>query len=215
MTTLRFDDNRSEHSPMRLSGVAAALLAALLLAPLGAAAGDVAVEVLDTGDGLYLRFEVADYSLDFVDVDGADAYRVVAGHERPILEAGAPDLPSAVRSVAIPDDACLSAEVIGVEYADVADVDLAPSKGTLLRTVDPATVPFTYGPEYDLDAFYPNNLVELGAPYIMRDVRGATVDVRPFLYNPDRRAAHRDGAVRRQPARARQPAPVRGFRKDL
>jgi hypothetical protein len=184
MATRRFDTTRSGHARSLSPAALGALLAALLLAPLGAVADGFAVRTLDAADGLYLRYELEGYSLALVEVDGADAYRVVAGRERRILDAGAPDLPSAVRSVAIPDDACLSAEVIGVEYADVVDVDLAPSKGIILRTVDPATVPFTYGPEYGVDAFYPGSLVEVGAPYVMRDVRGAAIDVRPFQYDP-------------------------------
>jgi hypothetical protein len=185
MTTRRFDRPRPARPHRPPLGAALALLgAALLLAPLAAAADGVSVEAVGTDDGLFLSFTLDGYELDPVAVDDADAYRVVAGSERRILVAGAPDLPSAVRSVAIPDEACATAEVVGVDYVDLEGVAIAPSKGNLARTVDPATVPFEHGPEYAEDAFYPEALVELGSPYILRDVRGVAVDVRPFRYNP-------------------------------
>jgi hypothetical protein len=57
-------------------------------------------------------------------------------------------------------------------FTEIAGVDIAPSKGNLLRTVDTDTVPYEYGAAYRTDAFFPGNLVELGSPYIIRDLWG-------------------------------------------
>ena len=70
MATRRFDHHRPVHTPKRPYGAAAMLLAALLLAPLGAAADAVAVVVLETSDGLILKYEVSDYALVYVDMYG-------------------------------------------------------------------------------------------------------------------------------------------------
>ena len=54
-------------------------------------------------------------------------------------------------------------------------------QGPIKRTVDPADVPYTFGPVYDTNGFYPANVVELGDLYIMRSKRGVVVDVNPAV----------------------------------
>ncbi len=61
---------------------------------------------------------------------------------------------------------------------------VAPSKGNLLRTVNPSDVPFTYGIEYQQNAFYPANIAYLREPYILRDFRGQPLVIQPIQYNP-------------------------------
>ncbi len=66
-------------------------------------------------------------------------------------------------------------------------MDVAPSKGFVLRTVDKDSVPFTFGKAYQENAFWPADLAQLREPYIMRDHRGVVVTVNPFQYNPVQR----------------------------
>ncbi len=102
----------------------------------------------------------------------------------PILQAGAPDLLKMTASVIIPDMAAMQIEVLESHFTDFHDILIAPSKGNLTRDIDPATVPYTFGPEYTQDAFLPGELASLREPHIVRDYRGQTIVVYPFRYNP-------------------------------
>ncbi len=132
---------------------------------------------------------VIDYSLPqleqtAVEVNGQSMVYIELTGEPRLLIAGAPDLPHVTRSIIIPDQALMQARVLSCSYLEVKDIDIVPSKGNLLRTIDPATVPYQFGDAYRTDAFFPGELVELGEPYIMRDYRGLVVDVYPYQYNP-------------------------------
>ncbi len=102
----------------------------------------------------------------------------------PLLQAGAPAVPKVAVSIRIPDAAAMNYEIVSSEYTDYDNVLLAPSKGNLSRTIDPATVPYTFGEAYAQDAFYPTTMAQLDEPYIIRDVRGQAAWVYPFRYNP-------------------------------
>jgi len=97
---------------------------------------------------------------------------------------GAPDLPKLTASLVIPDNAAMELVVIASTYKDYPEMNIAPSKGILSRNIDPSAIPYQYGPEYSRDAFYPGSLTGTRNPYILRDLRGQTIIVYPFQYNP-------------------------------
>jgi hypothetical protein len=99
-------------------------------------------------------------------------------------QAGYPELPRLHRSLIIPDDALMAVRLVASEYRDVPNVKIAPSKGHLSRSVDPASVPYSFASVYQKDAFWPEEVVSLAEPYIMRDFRGQVVQIAPFQYNP-------------------------------
>jgi len=102
----------------------------------------------------------------------------------PLLQEGAPDIPKLTASLIIPDMAAMDIEVTGSEYVEYHNISIAPSKGNLYRDTDPSAIPYTYGREYAVDAFFPGKLAGLRDPYIARDYRGQTVVIYPFQYNP-------------------------------
>jgi len=101
-----------------------------------------------------------------------------------LLQEGAPELQKFSRSIIIPDNKQMALKVISADYVDYADVLIAPSKGNLSRLVNPADVPFEFGSVYQDDAFFPGSIAGLGSPYILRDLRGVTIEFTPFQYNP-------------------------------
>ena len=132
---------------------------------------------------------VVDYSFDefvrgAVRIDGEPWMTLELGRESLKHEAGLPALPDVSRSVIIPDNAEMAVRVIDSRYYEITDVDVVPSKGIVLRTVDKASVPYTFGKAYQENAFWPADLAEMREPYIMRDHRGLVVTVNPFQYNP-------------------------------
>jgi gingipain R len=50
--------------------------------------------------------------------------------------------------------------------------------------VDPQKVPFSFGDNYESNQFYPQEIVSLSDPYLLREVRGVSVTVSPIAYNP-------------------------------
>ena len=123
------------------------------------------------------------YKQEVITPNGA-AYVISAIGATPLLNAGSPDLPKVAASVIIPDQGEMKAEIISSSYRDFPNIEIAPSKGNLIRTVNPSEISYKYGDAYSQNAFYPAGLTSLRKPYILRDLRGQTVIVNPFQYNP-------------------------------
>ena len=99
-------------------------------------------------------------------------------------QAGEPNVPMTGIPAIIGDQARMSVRIIDAQYMDFEGIEVAPSKGDFPRSIDPATVPYTYGECYGQDAFFPANNVGIYEPYIIRDFRGQNMAVYPFDYNP-------------------------------
>ncbi len=136
------------------------------------------------GKDLTIYFTLNAYRLKEVTINNQLSYIVESPKGAGILKAGAPDLPLYAQSIIIPDTGSMEVIINKVNFVEIKNIDIAPSKGNLLRTVNPDSVPYVYGPEYQLDALYPAEIVYLREPYILRDFRGQTIVVQPFQYNP-------------------------------
>ena len=99
-------------------------------------------------------------------------------------KAGEPNVPMTGIPAIIGDRARMNIRVVEAQYMDFEGIEVAPSKGDFPRTIDPATVPYTYGECYNQDAFFPASNVGLYEPYIIRDFRGQNMVVYPYAYNP-------------------------------
>jgi len=130
-----------------------------------------------------ISFTIGDVVSKAVTTPNGTQYTISTLNGTPILEAGYPDLPKITSSIIVPDNDNMQVQVLEAVYTDYTNIDVAPSKGTLVRTVDPASVPFNYGDIYNNDVFYPFDLAHLGHPYIFRDYRAQTVTVNPVQYN--------------------------------
>ncbi len=78
----------------------------------------------------------------------------------------------------------MEVEVLNSKYIEIYNIKIAPSKGNLLRNINPDSVSYTYGIEYQQNAFYPSQLAYLRDPYILRDYRGQPIVFQPVQYNP-------------------------------
>ncbi len=167
----------------RLPAVVVWAALVLLLAPL-ASADDVQVTVLDRTPGsTVIRYDIPSFSRDVISIEGTDYLAISLDGEARYLEAGKPSLPRVSRSVIVPPAAAMAVNVIDSTWYEI-DGHAVPSKGNLLRSVDPASVPYTFGGIYDADTWFPAAQAELSDPYIMRDTRGCVVSINPFSYNP-------------------------------
>ena len=148
----------------------------------------VIVNVLNSDPNqVVIQYEFGDFAQRLTRIDGQIFTEVHLGKESLKKEKGAPELPDVSRSIIIPDNARMAVSVVNSSYYEVGNIDIPPSKGFILRNVNPADVPYTFGKAYKMDAFYPGPLATLREPYIMRDHRGVVVTVHPFQYNPVQR----------------------------
>jgi len=131
-----------------------------------------------------IRFDLNELELVEVETDYGKAF-IAASNKAPlIMEKGAPELFYLTSTFIIPDSGGSGLEISYGKYEDFENIEIAPSKGNLSRTIDPKTVPFEKGEIYQKNGFYPGTLANLREPFIMRDVRGQSVDVYPVQYNP-------------------------------
>jgi hypothetical protein len=138
----------------------------------------------DNNASIILEFEVDEYTLETVDIEGRACSKVVLPGEVTFLEKGMPELPTIARNVIIPDNGQMAHRIIDIEYETRSVSTVVPSKGNLLRSVDPNSVPYTFDKFYEADAWWPEHSIELYEPFILRDYRGVTVRFNPFQYNP-------------------------------
>lgn len=131
-----------------------------------------------------VEFRMGGYWLDWVEIEGV-AHAVIGLPGRTtLMEKGLPDLPKVRERLIVPDDASMAVRVLEAQEVEVKTRPIAPSKGHLPRTVDPATVPYEFSDFYQSDAWYPATNVELSDPFILRDFRGVSFQINPVQYNP-------------------------------
>ena len=119
-----------------------------------------------------------------VNTPRGEAWLISAEDAGYLLKKGAPELPLFATSLIIPDDADMKVEVVSASYKEFTNILIAPSKGNFTRDIDPATIPYEYGEQYETDDFFPGKTALTGDPYIIRDYRGLALKIQPFQYNP-------------------------------
>ena len=142
------------------------------------------VLVSSSEDQIQVRLQVPGFYTTAVTTPRGEAYVITMPKAVSTAQAGEPNVPMTGIPVMIGDQARMDIRVVNAQYKDFENIEVAPSKGDFPRTIDPATVPFTYGECYNQDAFFPASNVDLYDPYIIRDFRGQNMVVYPFAYNP-------------------------------
>jgi gingipain R len=101
-----------------------------------------------------------------------------------LLKKGLPDLPKVTSALIVDDTHHMEIQVLHAQFEDISGIAVAPSKGNLLRTVDPQTVPSTFGTVYSTNAFFPEAIATLSEAYVQGHYRGQNVQFFPVQYNP-------------------------------
>ena len=99
-------------------------------------------------------------------------------------EVGAPALPMFSESVLVPNQGNITLAISHSGYTEYTNIDILPKKGSLKRNVNPESIPYTFGPSYSTDAFFPGVLADLSEPFNLRHTRGVTIQFSPIQYNP-------------------------------
>jgi len=137
----------------------------------------------DNDDRSVVEITIGGFEAQPVDIEGNEYYLISIPREGLQKEVGLPQLPNIRRSLIIPGDRQMQVKVLESEHVDLTGMPVAPSKGYLPRTVDPAMVAYQFDDFYASGGTYPDRLAESDAPYILRDYRGMVVDANVFQYN--------------------------------
>ncbi len=145
----------------------------------------VTVTVQQMGDTTLLHYSIDAFTMTPVEINNKQYVTIGLDNEAKNLVAGAPDLPSIARSIIIPNDETMSIRIVGSSFEEYSSILIAPSKGNLLRTVNPADIPYEFGDIYNQNTWYPSTIADLQEPYYLRDFRGQVVTIHPFQYNSE------------------------------
>lgn len=133
---------------------------------------------------IVIEVKVGGFQLLEVQTPGGIEYKAIVDDGTPILQKGAPDLQKLTTSLIIPDDKSMQLSMTIQDYTTLTNINIAPSKGSIVRTIDPNTIPFSYSDLYSADIFFPSSTATLRTPHIIRDFRGQTIVINPLQYNP-------------------------------
>lgn len=131
-----------------------------------------------------LEFVVNNYETYSSTIDGREYVDYYIPGSIFLMEKGLPQLPTHRVSIVIPDLAGMNFRIVDQNITTIETRNVAPSKGHLTRNIDPSTVPYTFSEFYQSNTWYPQNNISLDEPYIIRDLRGQTVQFNPMQYNP-------------------------------
>ena len=131
-----------------------------------------------------IEFILNDYDELTVDAKGTESIFYSIPGSVWLMEKGMPQLPIHRSSIIIPDLAAMNFNIISAEYTEIETLPVMPSKGHITRDIDPSTVPFISDDFYSTNGWYPAETILIDEPYIVKDLRGATVQFNPMKYNP-------------------------------
>ena len=140
--------------------------------------------VAEKGVSTTIKFDLNELNLIEVATDYGFANKISSANATVMLEAGAPELFYLPTAIIIPDVGSAELVITHGEFTDFENIEIAPSKGNLLRNADPSTVPYVKGEVYEQNAFFPGTLAAINETFIMRDVRGLALFAYPVQYNP-------------------------------
>lgn len=124
------------------------------------------------------------YTKENLTINGVNCVSFSAPGMIHLMEKDNPELLTYRNSIIIPDMAGMSCRVVSDETEEVPTNTVMPSKGHMTRDIDIDKVPYVFGNLYKQDEWYPANNVMLDEPYIVRDLRGMTIQINPMQYNP-------------------------------
>ncbi len=103
-------------------------------------------------------------------------------------EAGLAELPLGSMAFQWPRTHDLAVQIEELESEEIPLAQpLLPSRGVLYRNQHPGETPYAYTAQGRADRFYPEQVARFSDPYVLRDVRAATLWIHPFQYNGARK----------------------------
>lgn len=146
---------------------------------------EVNVTVLkSTDNSVIVKFDIKDFKKSPVMIDNLPFYKIGLKGEATSSGAGEPELPKISRNIIIPTGCDMKIRVLSSKYRDFENTPVSPSKGVVLRDVEPDSIPYKFGQAYHNNTWFPENLVSLGQPFVLREYSGVGIELNAFSYNP-------------------------------
>ncbi|MFH1101588.1 MAG: C25 family cysteine peptidase [Methanobacteriota archaeon] len=131
-----------------------------------------------------IGYQITAFSTTTIHINGNEYSQLLLDGATETLTTGLPNLPHITRSILIPDNTPMNAQITHTEYNTYEEISIPPSKGNIPRTINPSTVPYEFNLIYTQDTWYPENILDISEPYSIRDFDGQTIHLTPFQYNP-------------------------------
>ena len=136
-------------------------------------------------DALIVEFTLPAYQLlDYKIVNGEMHQKIMAREAVATLKKGFPEVLKFSTNIQMPSKGVSSIDILSNSNVVKSNINLIPSKGNLYRNINPDDIPFEKAEVYNQNKLYPGSLAIGNTPYIQRDVRGQTITIFPFQYNP-------------------------------
>lgn len=135
--------------------------------------------------GVYqITFDIQNADVREVEVGGSTYSKIEFASTTVLEKAGWAALPFVSAAIELPADKDVDIEVTPVTSSTIQlQHPLLPSRGTIYRNQDPASIPYQVDPASLTETNYPSEIATMETPFIVRDVRGTSVRVFPFHYN--------------------------------
>ncbi len=131
-----------------------------------------------------LQFTIKDYSIRTVTLDGTVFSAIDFARNVTTKEQGFAELPFINANIQLDPVKNMIMQVSALSFVDLqVEAPLVPSRGVIYRDQDPSTIPYVIAPESITNTFFPAEVATFTDPFIIKDVRGATVYIYPFSYN--------------------------------
>ncbi len=131
-----------------------------------------------------ISFSLPGYELEELEVDAKNYQRITFPEEGEFMEVGKPALPRFTRLIAIPDEGSVEFDFNITQEMVLSDILPFPAQ-PLTTESGRETFAFELDEQfYQAAEVFPQRIVEVGDPAIMRDLRIVSVTINPFQYNP-------------------------------
>lgn len=129
-----------------------------------------------------VEFRLPGIERDSVNIDGSEYYRATIPGAGVTTIVGEPELPRVGGNIMIPANATPTMTIVSQDNVEWKMGAPVPSKGSLTRNVDPASVPYKFSANYSTGSF-PANTISLGKPFRLRDATGVNLLFHPLRYD--------------------------------
>jgi len=129
-----------------------------------------------------ISFTLDGYEIENIYENGQTFSRISHSGDGDFVEVGKPDFPRFTKLIAIPNTGGVSFNIKSIEEDFISDVKPFPRQ-PLKKDNAENHFPFTIDTSfYNADSVFPADIINVGNPAIMRDVRVVAVSINPFQY---------------------------------
>jgi len=135
-------------------------------------------------NGVEIDFSITEFSISQIRINEEQYQKINLMDDFLPNDAGAPDIPSISRFIAIPQNAEVSVKIIDYRREIIQNVNIIPSFVIPLDTDDNPLDHSKNDKIYNTNEFYPEKIVRISKITKIRGVDVAILAISPFQYNP-------------------------------